>query len=158
MMIGQTEVMKITKIADGWLSRKRRERDRQPGQRRDGAQHWKIGSSPRMAHTDWPMMVPSAMPMTPARPVADRDALQRGEHAPAQPDVLRPHGEERLDDEVARLRPDLGRRRQRGARPVAQHLPDDEQQPQRHERRDHAGCRGGERRQDAAGEARFSAA
>ena len=54
-----------------------------------------------MAHTDWPMMVPSAMPMTAGEPVADGHALQRGQHAPAEPDVLRTGDEERIDDQVA---------------------------------------------------------
>jgi hypothetical protein len=38
MMIGQIEVMKITKIAEGLAVAERREREWQPGQRRHGAQ------------------------------------------------------------------------------------------------------------------------
>ena len=68
MMIGHTEVMKITKIADGWLSRNAASEIGSQASGEMVRSTWKIGSSPRMAHTDWPMMVPSAMPMTPARP------------------------------------------------------------------------------------------
>ena len=39
MMIGQIEVMKITKIADGLAVAEGGQRDRQPGERRHGAQH-----------------------------------------------------------------------------------------------------------------------
>ena len=68
MMIGQIEVMKITKIAEGWLSRKAAS---EIGSQASGGtvrSTWKIGSRPRIAHTDWPIRVPSAMPTTPARP------------------------------------------------------------------------------------------
>ncbi len=68
MMIGHTEVMKITKIADGWLSRNAAS---EMGSQASGEivrRIWKIGSSPRIAQTDWPMTVPSTMPKRPARP------------------------------------------------------------------------------------------
>ena len=39
MRIGQIEVMKMTKIAEGWPSRNAASDKRQPGQRRHGAQH-----------------------------------------------------------------------------------------------------------------------
>ena len=66
MMIGQIEVMKITKIAEGWPSRKAAS---DSGSQASGGMvrsTWKIGSSPRIAQTDWPTRVPSAMPATAA--------------------------------------------------------------------------------------------
>ena len=68
MMIGHTAVMKITKIAEGWLSRNAAS---EIGSQASGGivrRTWKIGSSPRMAQTDCPMSVPSRIPMTPANP------------------------------------------------------------------------------------------
>ena len=62
MMIGQIEVMKITKIADGWPSRKAAS---DSGSQASGGMvrsTWNSGSSPRIAQTDWPTSVPSAMP------------------------------------------------------------------------------------------------
>ena len=100
MMIGQTEVMKITKIADGWLSRKAASEIGSQASGEIVRSTWKIGSRPRMAHTDWPMMVPSDDADDAGEAVADRDALQRGQHAPAEADVLRAGDEERIDDEV----------------------------------------------------------
>src|SRR6267378_2184795 len=111
MMIGHTAVMKMTKIADGWLSRKAASEIGSQASGEIVRSTWNSGSRPRMAHTDWPMMVPSAMPMTPAKP-----------------DVLRAGDEERIHDQVARLAPDHCRRGQCGARPAAQDLPDDQQQ------------------------------
>ena len=68
MMIGQTEVMKITKIADGWLSRNAASEIGSQASGEIVRSTWKIGSRPRIAHIDWPMRVPSMMPMMPARP------------------------------------------------------------------------------------------
>ena len=48
----RTDVMKITKIADGWLSRNAA---REIGNQASGEivrRTWKIGSRPRIAHTD----------------------------------------------------------------------------------------------------------
>ena len=62
MMIGQIEVMKITKIADGWPSRKAAS---DSGSHASGGivrSTWNSGSSPRIAQTDCPTSVPSAMP------------------------------------------------------------------------------------------------
>ena len=62
MMIGQIEVMKMTKIADGWPSRNAAS---DSGSQASGGivrSTWKIGSSPRIAHTDWPISVPTATP------------------------------------------------------------------------------------------------
>ena len=68
MMIGHTEVMKITKIAEGWLSRKAASEIGSQASGEMVRSTWKIGSRPRMAQTDWPIRVPSAMPITPASP------------------------------------------------------------------------------------------
>ena len=60
--------MKITKIADGWLSRNAAS---EIGSQASGGivrSTWKIGSRPRIAQTDWPMIVPSTTPMTAAKP------------------------------------------------------------------------------------------
>ncbi len=74
MMIGQTEVMKMTKIADGWLSRNAAS---EIGSQASGGtvrRTWKIGSSPRIAQTDWPMRAPSRTPTIAAmpKPIATR--------------------------------------------------------------------------------------
>jgi len=63
----------ITKIAEGWASRKARERQRQPGERRDGAQHLENGGRGRRIaqvaladqHTqcDCHRLPPARMPM-----------------------------------------------------------------------------------------------
>ena len=71
MMIGQTEVMKITKIADGWLSRKAASEIGSQASGGSVRRTWKIGSSPRIAQTDWPMMAPSTMPTTAGKAEAD---------------------------------------------------------------------------------------
>jgi hypothetical protein len=68
MMIGHTAVMKITKIAEGWLSRNAASEIGSQASGEIVRRIWKIGSSPRIAQTDCPMMVPSMMPNTPARP------------------------------------------------------------------------------------------
>ena len=68
MMIGQIEVMKITKIADGWLSRNAASESGSQASGEIVRSTWKIGSRPRIAHIDWPISVPSMMPMMPARP------------------------------------------------------------------------------------------
>ena len=65
-MIGQIEVMKITKIAEGWASRKPAS---ESGSQASGGMvrsTWKIGSRPRIAHRLWPTSTPSAMPTTAA--------------------------------------------------------------------------------------------
>ena len=61
MMIGQTEVMKITKIADGWLSRNAASESGSHASGGTVRNTWKIGSSPRIAQIDWPMMAPMSM-------------------------------------------------------------------------------------------------
>ncbi len=68
MMIGQTAVMKITKIAEGWLSRNAASEIGSQASGEIVRRIWKIGSSPRIAHTDWPTSVPSMMPITAAKP------------------------------------------------------------------------------------------
>ena len=52
MMIGQIAVMKITKIADGWPSRKAASESGSQASGGTVRSTWKIGSSPRIAHTD----------------------------------------------------------------------------------------------------------
>ena len=68
MMIGQIEVMKITKIALGCPSRKAAS---DSGSQASGGivrSTWKIGSRPRMAQIDWPITAPMSTPTTAARP------------------------------------------------------------------------------------------
>ena len=66
MMIGQIAVMKITKIADGWLSRNAASESGSQASGGTVRSTWKIGSSPRIAQVDWPTRVPSATPTTAA--------------------------------------------------------------------------------------------
>ena len=77
MITGQIEVMKITKIAEGWLSRKPAS---DSGSQASGGMvrsTWKIGSSPRIAQVLWPIRTPSAMPTMAAnaKPTATRLTL-----------------------------------------------------------------------------------
>ena len=73
--------------------------------------------------------------------ILDVEIEAQGSHEIArrgrEPDVLGTGDEEGIDDQVARLGPDLGGRRQGGAGPAAQQLPDDQQQGQHHQRWDH---------------------
>ena len=95
MMIGQIEVMKITKIAEGWLSRNAASDDRQPGQRRHRAQHLEDRVEP--AHRPDRLADERAEQDADDRREAEADghALQRDQHPPAEPDVLRAEIEER---------------------------------------------------------------
>ena len=68
MITGQMAVMKMTKIALGWLSRNAASESGSQASGGTVRRIWKIGSSPRVAHTDWPMKAPSATPATAARP------------------------------------------------------------------------------------------
>src|SRR5581483_5742715 len=68
MMIGHTAVMKMTKIAEGWLSRNAASEIGSQASGEIVRNTWKIGSSPRMAQTDCPISVPSRIPTTPAKP------------------------------------------------------------------------------------------
>ncbi len=75
--IGQIEVMKITKIADGsacWNPASEIGSQASGGMVRST---WKIGSSPRIAQTLWPISTPRATPTTEAsaKPIATRDRL-----------------------------------------------------------------------------------
>ena len=84
MMIGQIEVMKITKIAEGWPSRKAAS---EIGSQASGGtvrSTWKIGSRPRIAQIDWPTSTPSATPTTAAKPKPMATRCRRVEHAPDQ--------------------------------------------------------------------------
>ena len=110
MITGQMAVMKITKIADGCAVAKGGERDGEPGQRRHGAQHLEdrveTAHGPRLC----PTSAPSATPTMAGQAEADGDALQDGQHAPAEPDVLRTQHEPGIDDQVLGVLPDLERR------------------------------------------------
>ncbi len=63
MMMGQIEVMKITKIAERLPVPERRQRQRQPRQRRNRAQHLEQRIQRAHGHLLLPMSTPSAMPM-----------------------------------------------------------------------------------------------
>ncbi|MNT69349.1 hypothetical protein D3C72_2076620 [compost metagenome] len=67
MMTGQIAVMKITKIAEGWLSRKAASESGSQASGGTVRSTWKIGSRPRMASALWPTSAPSAIPTTAAR-------------------------------------------------------------------------------------------
>ena len=141
MRIGQIDVMKITNIAEGWLSRNAASAIGSQASGGTVRRIWKIGSSPRIAQTDWPMSAPSRTPTTAARPKPI--ATRWSETSTRQPSPMswRAEIEERRHDQVARLAPDHRRRGQRRARPVAQDLP---------EQQEHRGH--DQRRQDAAEE------
>jgi hypothetical protein len=128
MITGQIAVMKITKIADGALSPEGGERDGQPGQRWHGAQHLED----RVEAAHGPLAQSDQRAKRHAddgrEPEADGDALQAREHAPAQPDVLRPEHEPRIDDQVLGVLPDLERGRQRRLGPRGRDLPDQQQE------------------------------
>ncbi len=73
----------ITKIADGWPTRKAAS---ESGSQASGGivrSTWNTGSSPRIAHSDWPTSVPSITPAT-TRGEAERDALEAGEDCARQ--------------------------------------------------------------------------
>ena len=66
MMIGQIAVMKMTKIAEGWPSRKAASESGSQASGGTVRSTWKIGSSPRIAQVDCPTRVPSATPASEA--------------------------------------------------------------------------------------------
>ena len=104
MMIGQIEVMKITKIADGWPSRNAASDSGSQASGGTVRSTWKIGSSPRIAQTDCPTSVPSAMPTIAGQRIAERDALQAGRQVPEQALVDAAAIEERIDDQLPGVR------------------------------------------------------
>ena len=107
MMIGQIAVMKITKIADGLASRNAAS---EIGSQASGGtvrSTWKIGSRPRIAHCALADERAEQNADDGGQTEADGDALQRRQHAPAEADVLRAVDEERIDDQILRLGPDL---------------------------------------------------
>ena len=64
--IGQTLVMKITKIAEGCPSRNAASESGSQASGGTVRRTWKSGSRPRMASVDWPTSTPRAMPTTAA--------------------------------------------------------------------------------------------
>ena len=89
MITGQIAVMKITKIADGALSRNAAS---EIGSQASGGtvrSTWKIGSRPRIAHMALADERAERDADHGGEAEADGDALQGGQHAPAEPDVLR---------------------------------------------------------------------
>src|SRR5215210_2685942 len=74
MMIGQTEVMKITKIAEGCASRKAASESGSQASGGTVRSTWNSGSSPRVASGEVPISSPVAMPATAesAKPSATR--------------------------------------------------------------------------------------
>ena len=119
MITGQIDVMKMTKIADGALSRKAAS---EMGSQASGGtvrSTWKIGSRPRMAQLALSDQGAQRHADDCGEPETDGDALQAGEHAPAQTDVLRPEDEEGVDDQVLGFLPDLERCRQGRLGPAA---------------------------------------
>ena len=124
MMIGQTAVMKITKIAEGWPSWKAASDSGSQASGGTVRSTWKIGSSPRMAQTNWPISVPSAMPTTAAIAVAESDALKAGQDMPEQALVEAGADQERIDDQLPGVGDDLASAPARGAGLAADELPD----------------------------------
>ena len=85
MMIGQIEVMKITKIADGCPSRNAASESGSQASGGTVRSTWKIGSSPRIAQIDWPTNDAERTPAIARKREADRDPLQRlAEQVPEQ--------------------------------------------------------------------------
>ena len=124
MMIGQIEVMKITKMAEGWPSRKPAS---EIGSQASGGtvrSTWKIGSSPRSAQVDWPDQHAEADADDHRQREAEGHALQAGEQVPEQALVDAAAVEERIEDQLPGVLHHLAGRRQGGARARAQHLPD----------------------------------
>ncbi|ODT19199.1 MAG: hypothetical protein ABS35_22125 [Kaistia sp. SCN 65-12] len=68
MITGHTAVMKMTKIAEGWLSRNAASDSGSQASGGTVRRIWKIGSSPRIAQTDCPMNAPTATPTRAAKP------------------------------------------------------------------------------------------
>src|SRR4029453_5454834 len=95
MMIGQIEVMKITKIADGRLSRNAASEIGSQARGGTGGNPWKPGTSPRIPARS-AGQGREQDPDDACETEADGDALQRGEDAPAKADILRPRHEERI--------------------------------------------------------------
>lgn len=106
MMIGQIEVMKITKIAEGLLSRKAASEIGNPGQRRNGAHH--LEDRIETAHRPDRLADNRADQHThhTGKTKADCDTLKRREDAKTEPDVLRSGDKERIDDQVLGIGPD----------------------------------------------------
>ena len=135
MMIGQMRVMKITKIADGLLSRNAASASGSQASGGTVRSTWKIGSSPRIAQTDWPTSVPSRTPTTEASP---KPIITRWtETSTRQP---RPMSCGPLSKKGCRMRSPAsdqttdGRRQRRG-RPGAEDLPDEQDEREHDERR-----------------------
>ena len=63
MTIGQTAVMKMTKIAEGWPSWKAASESGSQASGGTVRSTWKIGSRARMASRLWPTRVPTATPI-----------------------------------------------------------------------------------------------
>ncbi len=102
----------MTKIAEGLEFAEGGERQRQPGERRHRAQHLedRIEAAHRPDRLADERTEQNADDGRKAE--ADGDALQRDQHAPAKADILRTVVEERIDDQILAVDPDLRRRRQ----------------------------------------------
>ena len=98
MMIGQIAVMKITKIADGWLSRNAAS---EIGSQASGGtvrSTWKIGSRPRIAQTRLADQRAERMPTTRrAKPMATRCSWRETRQPSPCPAA---RVEERIDDQL----------------------------------------------------------
>ena len=140
MMIGQIEVMKITKIADGRLSRNAASAIGSQASGGTVRSTWKIGSRPRIAQTDWPTRAPSSTPTTAARPKPIATRCSEVRMRQPRPMSCGTGDEERIDDQVFRIGPDTRRRRQRRPGLHAENLPEDQKRSDRDDRRDQRGC------------------
>ncbi len=100
MITGQIAVMKITKIAEGWLSRKAASESGSQASGEHGAQHLEDRVEPphrpdRLADQRAEQHADHGREAE-----ADGDALERDQDAPAEPDILRAGPVERLGDQV----------------------------------------------------------
>ncbi|MGY3109399.1 hypothetical protein ACVWW7_006026 [Bradyrhizobium sp. LM6.9] len=115
----------------------RRERQRQPGQRRNRAQDLKQRIEPahgpdRLADQDAERNAGDG-----GERIAERDALETGGEMPEQTLVDAAVVEERIEDQFLGVLEDFRRRRQRRAGAAADQLPHQHQQCDHDERRDH---------------------
>ncbi len=85
---GQTEVMKITKMAEGAASMNAASDSGSHASGGTVRRIWKIGSSPRIAQIDWPISAPTQTPTT--APGQSRSRHAAAMSAPAGPGRCRP--------------------------------------------------------------------
>ncbi len=113
---------------------KARQRQRQPGQWRHGAQHLED----RIEAAHGPIRLADqhaeADPGDHRQQIADRHPFEAGQQLPGQAHVIAAVVVERIDDQLPGFRDHLRRRWQRGIGTGAEHLPDHPEHQQDHQR------------------------